>query len=631
MSLKGGASDGYMPLPASAPPPPELPLRPPRGGPPPPGLFGSPGIIDAGFEHVEDFDRGTIDFREGVDQAILDLSSLQGPLPLQRKLASVALGMAAAATGVGLFYLAGKLTLVRKGEIGVVEAIDGTLRVLDAGYHLIETVGASVTKAHLSQDLISHGALKIIRILPGDVGLALQNGRAVVLLPGRHLIIDPCFVFVRSESVLSPHISHGTVHLITVRVGQVGLATVDSTAHFLEPGRHNINSTRFTFHGFRNVTDEHISIGSKHRIVVPQGKVGLGWERGAAKLLDPGMVHCIDSPFWSYSGSRHVTEPVIRHGGMTMVIVKQGSVAITFEDGVLTILSPGRHVLTKATHVHSGFLSMGQHVMSISELYSMTSDNLGVKFDAAITVRVVDPRLAVSMLCTIPDDTNVFTPASLFKTIVDKSKLSLSIIIGNSRLNRVFRATARTGSSSAPVREPTKYGQLAQASEDPAEEASSSFKQNVHDVFMAAFHESMLVQCGVEVVDMSIEDITVVNAELSQAMAQGAVASAELSKAQIQMQIVTAQATAEQTQTVILAEGRARAIAIIAEADANRIRVLDEAMSKASPLTAQRELIRASGEVLSESKSSVILARSIADVSSMLGNGNGGIGSMLNK
>lgn len=45
-----------------------------------------------------------------------------------------------------------------------------------------------------------------------------------------------------------------------------------------------------------------------------------------------------------------------------------------------------------------------------------------MQFDAAITVRVVDPKLAVSMLCPTQDD-NRFDPKTLFKTVVDKAKL----------------------------------------------------------------------------------------------------------------------------------------------------------------------------------------------------------------
>lgn len=99
------------------------------------------------------------------------------------------------------------------------------------------------------------------------------------------------------------------------------------------------------------------------------------------------------------------------------------------------------------------------------------------------------------------------------------------------------------------------------------------------------------------------------------------------------MQVMRSKATAEQTSEIIRAEGRAKATAIIAAAEADRIRKLDEAMSSVSGVTAQRELIKAAGEVMSESKSSVVLANSVADVAALLGNGTGvvGTGIGLNK
>ena len=74
---------------------------------------------------------------------------------------------------------------------------------------------------------------------------------------------------------------------------------------------------------------------------MPAGKVGLGWERGSPLLLEPGQVYNIDSPYFSYAGSRALTEPVIAHGSMTLVTVKQGAVGVSFDDGNLCILPPG--------------------------------------------------------------------------------------------------------------------------------------------------------------------------------------------------------------------------------------------------------------------------------------------------
>ena len=94
----------------------------------------------------------------------------------------------------------------------------------------------------------------------------------------------------------TPHICISTAHLVTVPVGMVGLATVDSTAHFLEAGRHLINHQRMTFLGFKQSTDELINAGSKYRILVPAGKIGLAWNHGESKSRRRSLRHrrCID-------------------------------------------------------------------------------------------------------------------------------------------------------------------------------------------------------------------------------------------------------------------------------------------------------------------------------------------------
>jgi len=178
----------------------------------------------------------------------------------------------------------------------------------------VETLNTTVSKAQLTSDVITHGALKLIRVPPGHLGLGTNNGAPVVLGPGQHVLNDPLFVYGRTEPMTSPHIHISTVHLITVQQGKVGLCTVDATAHFLEAGRHNINNPRFAFLGFRDASDEHITAGSKHRIMVPAGKVGLGWEVGEPVVLEPGRVYNLDSPTFRYAGSKSAVEPVIVHG-----------------------------------------------------------------------------------------------------------------------------------------------------------------------------------------------------------------------------------------------------------------------------------------------------------------------------
>ena len=100
---------------------------------------------------------------------------------------------------------------------------------------------------------------------------------------------------------------------------------------------------------------------------------------------------------------------------------------------------------------------------------------------------------------------------------------------------------------------------------------------------------------------------------------QAAVAMTHLDSARIELEVNRTQAESEQIADVTRAEGRANAMRIIATAEADRIRTLDQAMKATSSVTQQRELIRATGDAISESKSTLLLGRSIVDVSRILG------------
>merc|ERR1712187_429378 len=122
-----------------------------------------------------------------------------------------------------------------------------------------------------------------------------------------------------------------------------------------------------------------------------------------------------------------------------------------------------------------------------------------------------------------------------------------------------------------------------------------SFRQYIHDVFMHSFSASMRDECGVQVIDMSIEDVVIVNQELATAMASAAVANSNLEKATIEAEIVQVKATAESKVTLIDARGKAAAMEITAKAEADRIKTMSTALEAACAPAQQLELIRASG------------------------------------
>ena len=150
---------------------------------------------------------------------------------------------------------------------------------------------------------------------------------------------------------------------------------------------------------------------------------------------------------------------------------------------------------------------------------------------------------------------------------------------------------------------------------------------------MANFAARMLAECGVNVVDMSLEDVRITDKTLAEAMARGAVARADLAKATVERQIKITQSEADKGAEILRAEGKAGATSILAVAEANRVKLMDDTFSLLkSPVSQQRETLLAAGEVLRGSNSTLVLSSSPLEAANMLGGGGGGgLGAVLGR
>ncbi len=595
----------------------------------------------------------------------------------------------AAGTIVGLLYLAGKATLVLEGQMALVTSFGGKTRALGPGYYLLNVVGCTVRKFPMTASVAQLGNLTILRIAPGEVGMGIRNNIPVLLGTGIHVINDPLFKYEGTTSTSNPTIRVGqTLNIITIPPGSLGVCTVNAQGHFLGPGRHAINHPRFEFRGLASSTAEHLEVGSKHRVVLPAGRLGLAWDSGRPIILEPlpqgqgaPLALCIDNPAFRYQVSVPATQQVILHGSLKVITTRQGFVGLAFKDGVLECLPPGRHVLDKASHAFGGFIPTGQQTLTIDSVTTMTSDNIAIEYDAALTMQVSDARKAIVTFGTnaaaaaataaagarkrddgADPEPELFDPKHLWTAVCARAKLALTVIIGSQRLNRgnglesddhhaqegqpgrhvgsmvvdgvsPAEDLARVEQSNAAQAEAASRSGAASAPTAPAINpfgSAFSFRGAVKDQFLRTFQDSML-QAGILIIDMSLEDVRITSADLAAAMARGAVARADLAKANIELAVKRAEAQAEQQAEVMRAEGKARSIGLLAAAEADRVRTLDAALSSVkSPLTQQREMLLAAGEVMRSSKTSIVLARSPADAAALMAGGNaGGLSQLL--
>ena len=142
--------------------------------------------------------------------------------------------------------------------------------------------------------------------------------------------------------------------------------------------------------------------------------------------LEHGQVYEISSPYFKYVKSVLLTAPVIVHGAIKIITVREGVFGVSYDDGVMSILMPQRHTLTKGTHTFAGFLPSGQTTLGIEAVTSMSADNVGIKFDSALTIQVVDPKAAVRELdCQGQGQFEKFLLDEFYANITAKAKLAL--------------------------------------------------------------------------------------------------------------------------------------------------------------------------------------------------------------
>merc|ERR1719502_2329974 len=313
---------------------------------------------------------------------------------------------------------------------------------------------------------------------------------------------------------------------------------------------------------------------------------------------------------------------LVSHASLKIVTVKDGQVGITYNNGVLELFETGRHTIEKATHTLAGFVSTGQQTLRISEVTGMSLDNVELTFDAAICVRVVDAQKAVVMLTSGRAGADIVR--EIQENIQERAKLDLSTIIGKNRLNNKHEATtsekkAEEKPASPPPGEAEDFVAVSAAS---ASESGGGFRTAIHDSFMHLFKIEMRNECGVEVINMAIEDVKIVDTELAKALASAAVANSSLERQMIEAEIVQVKAQADSKVATIDAEGKAAAMHIMARAEADRIKTISDTLEKACAPVQQQETIRASGNALNEC-STVMLAQDTGALATLLSGAQG--------
>ena len=414
-----------------------------------------------------------------------------------------------------------------------------------------------------------YAAAKTTLIKAGHVGLSMNSGRPELLGPGWHCLLSPLRTCSKQVPV-TENIFHGTIGVVTVTEGRLGFAT----------------------------------------------------DQGKPLLLGPGL-HTWNSPTLVYHGDHDLSQPIVRIGPYTLVIVRAGSVAVCYDDGALDVRSAGFHVLRHVRHQARGFLQVTDQFDELNELQLLTADKVSLQLDATVHYAIVNPSLAALKAGDMDE----------IRRLVSREAVAcLTASLSRSRVDDVS-LLARSGSSTASTDgSHAAASSSSSSSPSPAYDATvpgagdSAYSGRFEDksvLFEAAV--STLAKVGVELYKIAIRRWMVKDHSISNKLAQQAVIRTnrleKLDTADVERKTLEIQAEAQARAKVIAARADAEARLIAADARVEHGRRLAELDALLGPGHAARlDLLEATGDTLSSTASSTIFVPQADIVSALTAN-----------
>jgi len=490
---------------------------------------------------------------------------------------------------------------VQKGQYGL--AVDnGVSVILAEGVHVRNSrFFEHKDFAEANQKYIHHGTIHIMMVPVGEYALVVENNIPKILKTGHYVIDSNYFAVAKFVNVNQEHIQHGTIHIIRVLKGKIALINNNVKPMLLHEGTHTFTSQVLTFHGVRDVNESHVVHGTITRYRVRNGEIGLVWEDNKPVFVDKPDIYEVDSPNFTFVKCVPASEKQIQLGSRKRIVVYDGEVGISYVNGKLDILQPKEHVFDAAERVFVNFLSTRQQSIPLGDgsssghyLRCDTKDFVEIGIQAAVFYRISDPEKAV---LTVGDATIIE------KLVKETSTATLQVIVRSTALNQV----AQSKTISAVPQEPSVDNNAPLFFDMVHDE----FIARLHDNFKKTYGleianirvESFKIMNSELADNISKQAIITAQTEnrLANLEGQRQIATAEMErdsavamiKAQAASKQLATEVQAKNTAAISDAQSRAQAAKIVAQGEAEAMIIKAEAESKSIELKAAAEKKRA--------------------------------------
>jgi len=500
------------------------------------------------------------------------------------------------------------LTIVRvnRGEYGLAIE-DGKPKMLAEGLHVKNTrLFQHVGFKQMNQKHIQHGTVHILIVPSYEYALVIESNVPKILKAGIYVVDSPYFVVEGFVPVNNEHIQHNTLHIVRVPKGKVALISENNRFGLLPQGTYTFNTQVFAYSGLREINEGSIVHGTITRFRIRNGEIGLAWHNNKPIFIEQPDFYEIDSPNFTYIKSVPASEKNISLGSRKRIIVYDGEVGVSYVNGRLDILKPKTHTFDDAERIFYGFISTRQQSLYLVEdgakdhyLRCDTKDFVEVGIKACVFYKISDPEKG---LLSVGDETAVA------KLIKDTSIATLQSIMRSSGLNQVAQSKHVHASQSEEPKANPGDGPSAPLFFDKVHD---EFIFHLHDTFSKMYGieianiriESFKIMNTALADNISQQAIITAQTETKLANLEGQreIATAEMEresevvriKAQSAAKLMATEAEARNTSLLADAKAKAQAAKIVAQGEADALLIKAEAEAKAIEVKAAAERKRA--------------------------------------
>ena len=277
-------------------------------------------------------------------------------------------------------------------------------------------------------------------------------------------------------SAITDYITLHSKHRVFVPNGKLALISVEGSPQILEPGLHNFDASRFYWGGLQDATAPYLAVGSLHRLFVTAGRVACYTLAGVGTVLSEPGVRLIDSPTFLFLFERmaDATETFLRVGSAARIVVPTGHLGKLTVGGEARLLEPGSYMLNDSNLRYVGAVKATEPLIVHGHLKAdlVLNSSIGQhRFNQAFSATSrqaipTKPQFETDLLLDAQPGAMVATPA------VSSAAAAAAL-------------TPAAGGVRAPNSGAADSDPTAPSAGGPP--ATSSFKDAIHAVFMRDF------------------------------------------------------------------------------------------------------------------------------------------------